>query len=89
MTLVFEGTTVTQHRPYDPCQLGGECDDHNVGVSPGEQLAYPPIRVGVLAKCVRAARAPWINYAARHVGKSKLKRAPRRAESLSARKLPP
>ena len=41
MTLVFEGTTVTQHRPYDPCQLGGECDDHNVGVSPGEQLAYP------------------------------------------------
>ena len=27
--------------PNDPCQLGGERDHHHVGVSPGEQLAYP------------------------------------------------
>jgi len=30
-----------QHGPDDPCQLGGERDDHHVGVSPGEQLADP------------------------------------------------
>src|SRR3954451_18176622 len=41
VSLVFEGTTVTQHCPDDACQLGGERDDHDVGVSPGEQLAYP------------------------------------------------
>ena len=41
MTLVFKGATVTQHRPDDPCQLGGERDDRHVRVSPGEQLAYP------------------------------------------------
>jgi hypothetical protein len=41
MTLVFKGATVTQHRPDDPCQLGGERDDHHVGVSPDEQLTYP------------------------------------------------
>src|SRR5690348_13645169 len=41
MSLVFEGTTMPQHRPDDACQLGGERDDHHVGVSPGEQLTYP------------------------------------------------
>lgn len=38
---MFKGVTVTQHRPDNACQLGGERDDHDVGVSPREQLAYP------------------------------------------------
>src|SRR5215472_18465834 len=33
-SLVFKGATVTQHRPDNACQLGGERDDHDVGVSP-------------------------------------------------------
>src|SRR5215469_5247901 len=40
-SLVFKGATVTQHRPDNACQLGGERDDHDVGVSPREQLVYP------------------------------------------------
>jgi hypothetical protein len=38
--LVLKGATVTQHRRDNPCQLGGEHDDHHIGMSSDEQLAY-------------------------------------------------
>ena len=38
---MFKGATVTQHRPDNACQLGGERDDHDVGMSSDEQLTYP------------------------------------------------
>lgn len=43
--------TVSQHRPGDARQLGGECDDHNVGMRAGEHLTHPsPDRVLPLCK---------------------------------------
>ncbi len=46
---------MAQHRPDDPCQLGCERDDHHVGMSPGEQLAYPCAdprrRLGKMRQC--------------------------------------
>jgi len=32
MTLVFQGSTATPHRPDDPCQPGSERNDHHAGV---------------------------------------------------------